>query len=48
MPVSRPLETEAVELWLRQCLREQHAAIMREPLPEGLVRMLQDETAQAR
>ncbi len=45
MPVSRPLKTEAVELWLRQCLREQHAAIMREPLPDELVRLLQDEAA---
>ena len=40
MPLSRPSEDQALDRWIRDCLREQHAAVLNEPMPDSLLRLL--------
>ena len=40
MPALRSLEQQAVDLWLRRCLRQQHAAVLSEPVPDALLQLL--------
>ena len=45
MPRSRPLDDVAVDRWLAASLRETHAAVLREPIPEALLQLLRDDPA---
>ena len=40
MPTTRPLGQQAIEVWLQRCLRQQHAAVLQEPVPETLLALL--------
>ena len=41
----RPMDDAAVDRWLRTNLRDRHQAVIREPLPESLLKLLLDDQA---
>ncbi len=43
MPFTRSASDTAVERWLEVALRERHAAVWREPVPEALLKLLRDD-----
>ncbi len=43
MPTLRRLEDLAVDRWLQASLRDRHKAVLREPIPESLLRLLRDD-----
>ena len=43
MPTSRPLDDAALDRWLHARLRERHEAVLREPIPDSLLRLLTDD-----
>ena len=43
MPIPRPPEDLALDRWIRDRLREQHSAILHEPLPDALLRLLRED-----
>ncbi len=43
MPSPRPVHDQAVDLWVRDSLRASHAAILQEPVPDALLKLLRDD-----
>lgn len=42
---STALDTDAFDLWLRQGLSQLHGAVLKEPLPPELLRIIEDDRA---
>ena len=42
MPISRQSEDRAIEQWLQISLIERYSATLREPVPEALLKLLDD------
>ena len=42
MPNPRPQENRAIDDWLQRSLNERYSATLREPVPESILKLLDD------
>ncbi len=42
MPIPRPQDKRAIEDWLQQSLNERYSATLREPVPESILKLLDE------
>ena len=43
MPVPRPEEDQALQGWLKQSLIQRYSSTLREPIPEAMLRLFDEE-----
>ena len=43
MPTPRPFDETAIDCWVQACLRERHEPVTGEPIPDALLRLLQED-----